>query len=162
VLEHPVDGDQGPLAGFGMHADAVDDLAPGEVVEHPAEVFLINAVHRRTQALTVAQDADVDALGLELVGKTVDQVDLGAHGPARAGLGFAEGLDDVLRAAGEVGLVDDFFAALGVDENLGAQRRLEASVGGADLVAVFRAEEFVYGTVPGPKDDVGGEELLRG
>src|ERR1051325_5128363 len=62
---------------------------------------------------------------------------LRAPAPAGAGGGGADGVDDELGGAGEVGLVHDFLAALGVDEDFGGR------VSGADLVAVLGAEEQI-------------------
>ena len=52
------------------------------------------------------------------LGQAIDQVELGADAPGRAGGGWRDGLDDELGRADEVGGVDDLHHAFGMDQDL--------------------------------------------
>lgn len=172
--EHAVKGEEGVFADFGMDADDVDGFGRfacrfagtrverAEVIECPEEVGFVDAVHGCAEALAIAEDADVDVAIGTFAGDAVDEVNLGSDGPPAAGRGLAEGIEDVFGAAGQVGLVDDFFGAFRVNEDGGGGARGIGGVGGADLVAVFGAEEFVHGAMAGPEYDTSIAELFGG
>ena len=111
----------------------------------------VDAIHRRAQALAVAQDRDVDAAGLRLVREAVHEVDLGADGPVAARRGLLDVADDGFSGAVQVGEVDDLLAALGMHEHRDAAGVRKA---GAGLPDVLGPEELVNRAVPGPQEDL--------
>ncbi|CAE7760141.1 unnamed protein product [Symbiodinium sp. CCMP2592] len=157
VGEHSVEGEDGEALGFGVDAHDVSGdgfvvfggLSVGvegaEAVEDPEEVGLVDAVHGGAEALAVGEHGDFDAALAVLVGESVDEVDFCADGPAGSWCGVLDRVDYELGRSGEVGEIDDFFAALGVDEDLhGFNACFEVFVVLADLGAVFWCEEFWF------------------
>ena len=171
MFEHAVEREQGEFGGFGVYADDIANFhrAPGlidgrviggadaaEPVEDPQQVRLIDSVHGCAQTLAVAEHTDMHALGLQLVGHAVDEMDLGADGPLAAGRRIAEGVDDVLGRAGVVREVNDLLAALGVHKDLrGFFASGQRSVCAVDLGAVLGAEELVDAAMSCPQNSCG-------
>jgi hypothetical protein len=67
------------------HADLVDHLAVGQVFQRPGQVLRVDALHRRAHADGGRHELDDLACGFTSFGQAVDQVELGADQPARAG-----------------------------------------------------------------------------
>ena len=153
-VEHSLEADFGPVFSEGVDGDLVDDVAFHEVVEDPEEMGGVDAVHGGAEALAFGEGDDV-FVG-ELFGEAVDHVDFGADGPGGAGRGGCDGLADEIGAAGEVGFLDDFVAAFGVDDDF------HVGVLRAGLIDVFGAEELVDGAVAFPEDEGGVADLVFG
>ncbi len=83
-------------------------------------------------------------------------MDLGADGPFAAGGGCFDRLLDDLRRADDVGPVDHFHPAFGVDEDADVRTR------GADPVHVLGLEDRVDRAVAFPQDDPGRVEVRGG
>src|SRR5829696_10507475 len=81
--EHAVQRDRRLTGGFGIDRDLVDDLALRQMLQRPKNVGGMDAIHRRagTDNRIEAEDVLVGKLRVE----AVDQVDLGANSPGRAG-----------------------------------------------------------------------------
>lgn len=153
-VEHALEGDFGPVFGGGVDGDLVDDFALGEVVQRIEEVWGIDAVHGGAEALAVGEDGD-GFVGVGF-GEAVDHVDFGADGPLGAWGSGGDGFADEVGAAGEVGFLDDFVAAFGVDQDG------DAGDLGTDHIDVFGSEELVDGAVSFPEDEGGVADLVIG
>ncbi len=112
----------------------------------------VDAVHRRAEALAVAE-ADDELVGV-ILGEAVDHVDFRAHGPFAAGRGGGDGLADEVGRACKIGLLHDLKAALGVDDDFDAG---ELPPG---LIDVLGTEELVDGAVPFPEEEGGVADLF--
>lgn len=108
MSEHAVEGEDGEFLSFGMHGDdIVDDwlvvfggLSVGsegaKAVKDPEHVGLVDAVHGGAEALAVGEHGDFYAAILVKIRQSVDEVDFGADGPACAGGGVLDCVDDEL------------------------------------------------------------------
>lgn len=145
------------LAYFSVSASTLIGLTTvpaDEVLEGPDEVREVDAVHRGAVADRLVEEDDV-LVGV-LLGQALDQVQLGADGPRRAGFGLRDGVDDVLRRADQVRLEDDLVLALGVHDHV------DAGYAGADVVHGRRGEPAVHRAVPAPQDHLRLGELVLG
>ena len=84
--EHPIQRDLGPVLLGVRHDDAVVHLAFDEPLENPEQVVGRHAEHRRAEAAELVEREDRAARG-QLVGESIDEVNLRADGPdgSRAG-----------------------------------------------------------------------------
>ncbi len=82
-VQHPLEGDLGPVLGVGVDLDHVDRRAVGEALQRPDEVREVDPVHRRAVADGLVQEHD--PLVRVLRGQPLDQVELGADRPGGAG-----------------------------------------------------------------------------
>src|SRR5918993_390261 len=139
--------DQGFGPGRVVDPDPVGDPAGHQLLHGPGQVGEVDAVHGRAEADRPVQEGDrlVRVLG----GQPVDQVQLGADGPARPGRRRLHYLDDPLGRADLVGLGDNFVAALGVDQHAHAGDAL------AHPVDVLGQEAVVDRAVPAPQHHLG-------
>ena len=153
-VEHPLERHERVGLGVGVDGDPVDHGAGDQALEGPDEVREVDAVHRRAVA-DVAVEEDDRLVGVG-VGEALDQVELGADGPHRAGLGGLDGLDDELGGADQVGLEHDLVLALGVDQHV------DAGVLDAQLVDDVLGEAAVDRAVALPEDHPRLPELLGG
>ena len=153
-VEHSLEADFGPVFGVGVDGDAVDDFAFGEVVEDVEEVRGVDAVHGGAETLAFGEGDDF-FVGV-LVGEAVDHVDFGADGPTGACGSGSDGFADEVGGAGDVGFLDDFVAAFGVDDDF------DIRILRADLIDMFRAKELVDGAVAFPEDEGGVADLVFG
>src|SRR5919112_1869618 len=129
---------------FGVRRYLVDDAARGERVERPCEVLRGYAVHRRAHA-EVWREQSYVLVGV-LLYQAVDEVDLRADRPRGARGRFLNRLDDELRRAVQVGLLDDGALALRVHEHPYARYFLP------HLIDVPGAEAAVHGAVALPQN----------
>ena len=132
VFEHALQGDGGEVFGFGINFDLVDNAAGNEFVEAPEEMFEVDAVHGGAEALDSGERTD-GLVGMA-VSQSAYQVDFGANGPVAAGGGVVDRLDDEFGAAGEVGVLNHFPGAFGVDENFAGR------IGSVDVIALLGGE----------------------
>ena len=87
--------------------------------------------------------------------QAIDQVELGADAPGRAGGGLFDGLDDEFGRADEVGGVDDLHHAFGMDEDLAAGEPL------AEVLDVLGLEHLMDRAVASPEQDPAGGDRSR-
>src|SRR3990172_7581967 len=81
-----------------------------------------------------------------LVHESANEVNLGPDRPLRPRWGFADGADDELRAAREVGLLHDFPLAFGMNQDFAL--RVES----ANLIALGLGEQPVHAAMAFPQD----------
>ena len=115
----PLERHQRPAGRLVVDLDDIDGRAGGQVLQAPAQVGQVDAIHRGAHADDRREKVDL-LLGM-LVLQTVHQVQLRADGPLAAGRGSFHFADDLAGRADHVGPVDHFHGALGMDENLDAR-----------------------------------------
>src|SRR5207249_2436301 len=92
--EHALQGHFGPLSDFWMHLDLVRDTSGHQLLQYPGQVGRVNPIHGGAGADDRVEAED--ELVRILFGETVDQIDLGAHGPLAACGSLTDGLDNEL------------------------------------------------------------------
>ena len=103
----------------------VDDMPFGQIFHDPTEMRRINAIHRG--ALTDGGGKEKDPLVGLLAFQPVDEVQLGADRPGRAGRRGADRPNDELGGTNQISLVDDVLRAFGMNDD-GSVRILPAEV----------------------------------
>ena len=116
----------------------------------------IDALHGRAHAHGRRHELDDGAARFFFFGQAVDQIQLGAHQPARAIGAGLDGLDDVLGRADIVGVLAHLEVALGVGDDE-AVRMLHAPA--ADVALL---EHLVHRAVAFPQQDARLLDLLGG
>src|SRR5262245_11152860 len=78
--EHAVEGNPRPVLLVVRHDDSIVHLTGDEPFEDPQQMVGRHAEHRRAETAELI-DGVHGAIGLYLIGKTIDEVDLGTDAP---------------------------------------------------------------------------------
>src|SRR5262245_53971840 len=100
-LEHPIERDLGPALRIVGDDDLVVDVTLEQALEDPEQVVRRHAEHRRAEATEWIERHD-RALGGDLLGEPVDEVNLGRDRPDGTNRTALYRLDDVFSRAAQI------------------------------------------------------------